>query len=287
MNLPAGVSWRPCLSLPHQGPQEGTMDGKSPYPYDIRAIDQSKIKARVSPAAFEKFCLIETLLRMPEVTRLYNEEREEFDRYWRYYHGIFGYNPVKGSHHALICRRDRDLEQKLLQLGYIDVDLGIIDLGNIFKLAPETVFRHGDIDLVGPTFGGEAECNTFLQSNDPRYLHLRLDTTRPPAAIWEAIKPLLTARYKISIAGRRRSTSKAIPKSEIKTFLEYFRCFDLRRSGLKVREIADIVARERDDSKGAADEYAKQALRRSRKKITSARILIRRERHFPLLGTAQ
>ena len=69
---------------------------------------------------------------VPEIFKLYRPDRREFD----------SKNPLGGSHHASVYRVDSRLDQKLLDMGYIDFGLGILDPGTIAKLPESQLLQH-------------------------------------------------------------------------------------------------------------------------------------------------
>jgi hypothetical protein len=242
------------------------------YPYTILPVDQSRIKPKLRPIEADQFLLVETLLRTPKIIELYERDKQAFQSYWNERHGIFSTNPLGGSHHSLVIP-DKKIEQKLREMGYVDVGLGMLDLGIVAKLPPMTNVHHDSIVLVGPANGGAAECTLRLQGRNPRFLQLHLDVSHPPEAIIDRLRPLLRARYE-AIKRRpsvRRFTYEAVPKAQIVTKLKFFRCYDLQRPphNRTIQEIAEIVYKDQSNTKGSAEGNTKQALARARAMIRS------------------
>lgn len=261
-------------------------DKRHGYPYHIPSIDHTKIQSKVRRIEANQFLLIETLLRTPEILDLYGRSKKEFESYWRNYHGIFSHDPLGGSHHCLLFGPDKELKEKLLQMGYLDTGLGVLDLGAVAKLEPGTVVRHGSIVLQGPMYGGAEECRIRLQGQDPRFLHLRIDISHPPSAIIESLRDLLEDRHNaikepLPNAAEPKAQINATPKKEIVTKLEYFRCYDLQQEGKRVEEIADIMSKERGDVAGYGVEYTTKALARVRRMIKDVQTSTR---HLPPLS---
>lgn len=241
-----------------------------PYPYIIPPIDLTRARQKVRPQEAHEFLLIESLLRTTEMIDLYKRDKAGFNSYWKHNHGIFSRDPLCGSHHALIID-DRHLEEELLKFGYLDVGLGILDLGRFSRLQPGKELRYGPVVLGGPLDGGAKACALLLRSQDSKFLHLRLDLSHPPEAILERLRVLLHQKWKHAgdvgtqgVSGRLKPEAVAIKK--IETRLKYLRCYDLQREGKKVEEIADIMYKGLDNSLGNAS----QALHRAKELIRSA-----------------
>lgn len=202
--------------------------------------------------------------------KLYQRDKSGFDSYWKHYHGVFSRAPLSGSHHALITH-DKQLDEKLLRFGYLDVGLGILDLGRLARLQPGEELRHGSVVIGGPFDGGAKECALRLRSQNPQFLHLRLDLSHPPEAILGRLSVLLHQAWKSAgnitkkgIDGRLKP--KAVPIKKIETRMKFLQCYDLQQEGRTVEQIADIMYKGLDNRVGNAS----QALNRAKEMIRSA-----------------
>ncbi len=242
----------------------------APFPYTIPLIDLTRARQKVRSQEAHEFLLVESLLRTGEMVDLYKRDKAGFKSYWKHNHGIFSRDPLSGSHHALILR-DKRLEAELLRFGYLDVGLGILDLGRFARLEPGEELRHGSIILGGPFDGGTKASALLLKSQDPQFIHLRLDLSHPPEAILERLRGLLHQAWedagKVKKRGmNRRLKPEAVSIKKIETRLKYLRCYDLQQGGKTVEQIADIMYEGLDNRLGNAS----QALNRAKKLIRSA-----------------
>jgi hypothetical protein len=240
----------------------------SQYPYSIPPVDLKQVHSKVRPLSAHEFFLVEALLRTPKIIKLYKHDKTAFDAYWRDNHGELSRNPLAGSHHLLILK-DRQFEQELLRIGYLDVGLGILDLGTIARLPRGAALRHGPIEIVG-SYDGARECALRLRSTNPQFLHLRLDLSHPPQAILERLELILDAQCRRVRGKRKKDVSallqrEAVSLKKIETYMRYLRCYDLQREGLPIDQIANKVYAGSDNRDGTTA----QALRRARALIRS------------------
>lgn len=243
------------------------------YPYSILPFpgDPPKIDI-LPPRCVNEYFLIEALLRSEPVMAAYNHGGElaliaKFKDY-----GITDQDPLHGSHHTLLSPPgiDKALDKKLAELGYVAMDLGILDLGILATLPPRQVHL-GNMILCEPT-DGLADCLAYLQNRNPRFLCLRIDTRHPAGTITERLLPLLQERYQQTQAVPRPAwlafyeRLEKTPVRTIKSWLDYFRCYDLFQKGKSTKAAGQLVYKDAD----AATEHANIAMRRVRDLIKDA-----------------
>jgi hypothetical protein len=246
-----------------------------------------RIVSSIRPAEANEFLLIEALLRSPKIIEAYGQHQETFKSIWKE-HGAFSQDPLAGSHHALLWN-DAELDAKLLELGYVDVGLGILDLGIIAKLPKEKHVHHNDLWFHGPHLGGEAECIARLRRSNPRYLHLQLDLSHPPETILTRLRNLLDkgreALSKQPYKGTKLkpvktgffSSSRAVTKDKIVGKLKMLQCYDRKQQNRSIRSIANEVYGDSD----AGESSASMAIYRVKKMIAS----VNSDEYVPKLPT--
>lgn len=218
---------------------------QSSYPYTIRPFTGDYKKIGKCPAAWvNEFFFIEALLRSPKVMAAFQAGGEQALTAIFIKYGVDGQAPLKGSHHALLSEplRDKAWDAEMAQLGDIDTRLGIIDLGILARLPPNSIVHHGNITIHGFP-DNLAECLAYLRDSNPRFLCLRIDTSAPPTKIIERLRPLLRNRHEqakkmppnkfVAVHHRQKKT----PFRSVKTWLQYLQCYDLRKNGLPPKDI--------------------------------------------------
>jgi len=208
---------------------------RSGYPYKILPFsgDHSKI-GKPPPIFVNEYFLIEALLRSEKVMEVYEQGGEHalITKFREY--GVVGHNPLHGSHHALLSKPELDKEwgEKIAQLGYVDMCLGILDLGILATLPPNVNIHHRNLMLCGPK-DGLADCLAYLRCDNPRFICLRIDTRHPVETIIKSLRPLLQERHKLlpdNLVGFYDRLQKT-PFRKSKAWLEYLQCYDLFQSG--------------------------------------------------------
>jgi hypothetical protein len=173
------------------------------YPYKIPAFTGDPSKVEQCPPIFRyEYFFIEALLRNGQVMRAYKDglnlhadkgdeakRKVMIDVLGKY--GIYGQDPLLGTHHYLLTAYSPETGMEggdfLGPLGYIDQQLGILDLGLIAKLPRDskvTGFHSTGVPITsyGPK-DGMADCIEFLRSKNPRFLCLRIDLDHSPTLI--------------------------------------------------------------------------------------------------------
>ena len=209
----------------------------TPYPYPIRGVEcpPDSVLERIDPWLILEFFRVEALLRSPTVQQLYRMHMSSlssdpslstegnlllFSRY-----GISWANINSVDHHFLLNPHP---VQSLTQAG-------ITDMGAIIK-------------------DGQSEFwNLTMKSDTPQYVYLAINAAFPPETILKALKPVLKERNKLvwdpegiwkpvtevvtSLRGPRGDAQYLVPYGprkknspilNIKAWLKYFRCYDLR-----------------------------------------------------------
>lgn len=246
-----------------------------PYPAKLFPGDPPKI-GNPPPRCVNEYFLIEALLRSEPVMAAYNHGGEpaliaKFRDY-----GIIGQNPLRGSHRALLSRPsiDKALDKKLAELGYVAMDLGILDLGILATLPPRVQIHHDNMILCGPT-DGLADCLAYLQNRNPRFLCLRIDTRQPVETIIKRLRPLLKEKHRQAQAVPLPAwlafyeRLKKTPVRKIESWLDYLRCYDRFQKGESTVAAGEAVYGKRGDGSKATDN-ANSAKRRVRGLIKSA-----------------
>lgn len=207
-----------------------------PYPYEIPPVTCPKIMP--NPWHALEFLRIEALLRSPTLHKLYRRKT-------KYIHEKYsiGWYVLKGGHHSWLVPQD-ELEPGNPQ-GW--GDKGLRDIGAIAKhLLPEQLEAlKGDIT-----------------ADDSHLMYVEINPAFPPKTILEALRPILAERHKTTsdergITRRIRHLDHRLnpygwiipfhtrikpPIRDIKTWLNYLRCYDLRHcQGLSFGQIAKQV----------------------------------------------
>lgn len=228
------------------------------YPYKIKPFkgkveDSTKIPSK----RLNEFFLIETLLRSDEAITAYKQGGAPglMAVYKKY--NVFYQDPLKGTHHSLLSRSSsagKGWPKKLAKRGYVDIQLGILDLGARATLLSEATIGNRSV-VFYDTGGGENECLSYLRNSNPRFLCLRLDTAQPPEVIIQRLRPLLRARHNKSKNDplRNRFTKLDYRASQrvsrdIDTWIRYFQCYDLWKQGETITTIADRIYSDSKDS---------------------------------------
>ncbi len=200
-------------------------------PYKILPFSGDiKLTSKCSPIARHEFFRIEALLRSEPVMSAYMHGGEQaLHRSLRDF-GIIGHQPLRGTHHALL---NSDNHQSPVPPGYLDRKLGIIDLGVLAKLPPNSAVHSEGMTIYGPQ-DGEAECLSYLREENSRFLCLLLDVSHPPTAIKDRLFEILKDRhaaYAAALKPERISLYQRIQRAnhfkEVKAWLHAFQCYDL------------------------------------------------------------
>ncbi len=244
------------------------------YPYKIPTFSGNPPKISIlPPRCVNEYFLIEALLRSEPVMAAYNHGgKPALIAKFRDY-GITDQDPLHGSHHKLLSPPgiDKALNKQLAKLGYVAMDLGILDLGILATLPPRVQIHHDNMILCGPT-DGLADCLAYLQNRNPRFLCLRIDTRHPVKTIIDGLRPLLTEKHRQAQAVSLPAwlafyeCLKKTPVRTIKSWLDYLRCYDLFQNGESTVAAGEAVYGDND----AATEHANSAKRRVRVLIKDA-----------------
>jgi hypothetical protein len=254
------------------------------FPFIQFNIDRLKSPFGHRPHKVNEFFLIEFLLRSSRIRALYSEEngKQKFQAILRQ-RGIHSQDPLSGSHHHLLIESEKFADE-MGELGYLDVGLGILDLGKIFSLPPGYETNCDGMVLRGSFYGGEEECRSRLRMSDPlrnrRALSLYCELNHPPDVIWKRLRPILHARHEEATrqaSGKeamqvRHSSEQEIRDNQrphfnirnVRTWLEYLYCYDY--SKFENKTYGDIGALVYGKKKSATDS-AKKAVKRVGQKI--------------------
>ena len=173
-----------------------------------------------------------------------NDKKALIDKFRAY--GVVDHDPLRGTHHALLFepREDREWERKVTRLGYVDMSLGILDLGILAKLPPNEYVHHDNLTLCGAN-DGLADCLAYLRDCSSRFVCLRIDAAQPVETILKRLRLLLRERHKLieqspHNAGFYDRLEKT-PFRNIKAWLEYLRCYDLFQGGQTNEDVGSQV----------------------------------------------
>jgi len=250
-----------------------TMKAK-PYPYQIPPVEIFDPTTEGDLEQWEvlEFFRIEALLRSAEVMTLYQKKPPNpcpdstllSDSLWMNFAVPFGWNVLEGFHHLSLIPGGMDKAGVNVYKEQPNRLSGILDLKAWFLHPPEDLPpdwftsqpKDRQIDL-SPT---EDLKKTILASGE-RYLYLRIDTAYPPHTILKAMENLIKPRHKIQgvenpaklpdlkilspdevIRIIPTHPTKKSPIRSIPVWLDYFKCYDLRRcEGLSFGEIAKRI----------------------------------------------
>jgi hypothetical protein len=187
---------------------------------------------------------IEALLRSDEAAHAYRRSRKAFLSFFREY-GFNG-DPLAGEHHVLM-RADNDpkdphVEDDLVRAGFIrnpitgSAEVDILDLETLIHLGPSGWWPKG----------GGRELLHNLQSPRPRFIHVRLDVSKTPTALIDALRPFLKAKHDQFMQSpaqeppEQRYRQNMNPAfRDVEAWIKYFQCYDiLRRDQLSYVRIA-------------------------------------------------
>jgi len=212
---------------------------RNSYPYRIPSLEHLKerLLKKLEPAKVQEFCRIEALLRSKKVANLYEETflnkkpgNLQTDSLYLNYLVFPGWAVLNGCHHDFLTN-DQMLQFMMKDQPYCDV--GIIDLQHLAtKVLPERKKLFWQ------------NLKEMMDSDNPRNLYLEIDASYPTKSILNVLRKLI-AQKKEQIKSTpddspwfRRMTIKPnhslwnSPKHvlnlDAKTWIDYFRCYDLR-----------------------------------------------------------
>jgi len=248
-----------------------------PYPYEIPSIEylKEKLLQNLDPWKVQDFLKIEALLRSKKVAKLYKETFSskkpgilQTDSLYMNYFVYPGWGVLKGFHHRLIMC---DKMLKFIMKDQPYYDSGVIDLRTtLCKALPE----RKEMFLQS--------LKKMMHSDDPKNLFLEIDATYPTRDILNALRKLI-AQQKEQIKNTpddspwfrprlikanlsQGNKPKHVLKLDAKTWIDYFRCYDLHRN--EGRSYGRIAIQVYDDSK--KEDLAKKAYKRVHKLICYA-----------------
>jgi len=207
------------------------------YPYPIAPIAYLKdkvLKHPNTPAVLE-FFRIEALLRSKKVIEKYKTltakkdmKESEVARVC----GLPGNGVWQGVHHAYLLENDPIMlanvgEQPNDQYGIHDLQDDLFLVGNFPNVLSGSIMW---------------ELERQMRQKDSPFLWVRLDSRHGPNTIWKRLKKLLEKKQKPQ-STESDSYPKALslqsPIQDIKAWIDYFRCYDLRHcDGKSYKEIA-------------------------------------------------
>lgn len=282
------------------------------YSYEIAAIPSLSpdIIKRLDPWAVLEFFRIEALLRSEKIRVLYHKFMTSFtekkfkgllkdlksssptrnlkyfmeDALFVNYRVAGGFTVIEGTHHALYLNPESEYLGEFVGLACPNPE--VVDLEKFYKA--EQGFR-------GQDFQTGKSLEDMILEKSPRYLWVRLDAASPPGRILAELKKELSQRHKQVknipplgsspdvLVGKwgilvRHYTHprKQSPIRDFTTWVQYFRCYDLRQfKKLEYGPIAKevyLTPESQDDSKKRAQarDRAEKAYFRVKRLIKAA-----------------
>ncbi|MCH8041692.1 MAG: hypothetical protein IH977_15315 [Nitrospinae bacterium] len=251
-----------------------------PYPYEILPVPAELLEAsslkNLDPWRILEFLRIEALLRSETVMNQYSEPGLQFGHWLRetYHVGVPTF-VLGGSHHIYLLSSSKQSGRKAWEIGE-----GIIDLANLAQ-SPN----------------GSSVIQEVLQIKNPRYLHVRLDTARPPTTLWNSLKPILKEQFEQVKAthGKPRTVEieyaeegnkkvarfqqypwygdpRKAPRINLRSWVNYLHCYDLRTGqGLSFGEVArQVYGTGHSNQRSRNRDRAEKAVNRVKKLIDCA-----------------
>ncbi len=223
-----------------------------PYPYEIPPIEYLKDRnpKNLNPWDVQELFRVEALLRSKTVMDLYrqsfssSQKRSQLtDSLYVHYSVFPGWWVLKGRHHYLMRDQTKSKYSKVQPFH----TSGISNLKTSHKLTSQT-----------PDKGEKAfeYLKESILSENPKYLYLRIDATYSTQKIISGLR-MLIAEQKILIEntsdesqwfhpefvedhmqgrtfiGGQRNKSKTFRRFDSSTWIDYFRCYDLRKCEAK------------------------------------------------------
>lgn len=197
---------------------------RNSYPYHIPSIEHLKDKELKDPSSNDvwEFFRIEALLRSKGLIDLYQETfgpgaKKDYREIIKEYGILDRWEILKGSHHSLVLKFYRDVEEQVTGQPYLK--WGIHDLQ--IDLLQESEANHQALM--------ESLREQMKEKNSP-FLWLEIDSRYPPTTILNKLKQMLKAKKE----GYSPRLADSPPELLIKrlnliTWIDYFRCYDLRR----------------------------------------------------------
>ena len=239
-----------------------TLLGKhpSPYPYTILYAQPplAPIIKQLDPLNVIHFFRIEALLRSETVITGYKNGQLELRKLlWPEHQVVF--DVLNGEHHVLLQIAVPELAKED-QLEHSGIkNLSSLPLGEI--RGTRLMVRNADERLPDSDYFIPGLL-TQIEVNNPRYLYLRIDTRYPPTVIKEALDLLLSPHHKQFAKAREKLTGEQLKlvteesrrgrswtaPFEVETWLQYLRCYDLKKVGGRLDgEIGELVYEKRND----------------------------------------
>jgi len=225
------------------------MASKKPFPYDLpliqkfRSLGASHFREHAYPLALE-FFRIEALLRSETIMNKYENDptcEEECPLDFQY-DVEFGWKILQGAHAILLLQDDKP---------HAYLAQGIWDLSHwasekekeITQFFEDQKKQESPLGDEWKRFGRYVYLSNLLMGKlrkkenpeDRRELFLEIDLVNKPETIIKGLRPLIKKAHQDLIESRRRSgiyvnsRKKSPPTLQVKTWLDYFRCYDLRQ----------------------------------------------------------
>lgn len=232
------------------------------YPYPILPLNpEPKAYRRLPPEMVNLYFRIEALLRSEKAAHAYRRGRKAFQSFLHEYE--IPCDPLAGEHHALM-QADYDSEHAnddLARAGFIrnpktgSVEDDILDLQIVVQLGPSPWWPKG----------GATELLRALQVPRPRFIHVRLDVSKTPSALIQALRPFLEAKHKQFLQSQAQDPIEQWHRQNMKpafrdvqAWIKYFQCHDLRR---RDQLSYGLIARKIYGAQRARDKAEKAILR--------------------------
>lgn len=212
------------------------------YPYQIRSIEYLKNKEIKDPSSNDvlEFYRIEALLRSKSLIDLHQETfgpgaKKDYREIIKNFGILDRWEILKGSHHSLVLKFYRDVEEQVTGQPYLK--WGIHDLQ--IDLLQESEANHQALM--------ESLREQIKEKNSP-FLWLEIDSRYPPTTILNKLTQMLKAKKEGYSPRLADSPPELLMiKLNLITWIDYFRCYDLRRCEQKT--FGQIAAKVYGDSK--------------------------------------
>ena len=218
------------------------LEPANPYPYRIPPIPSPSPEdlKHIHPQSVIDILEVETLMRSETVMEKYRASAVPPNRLLQDYE--IHEDVLRGGHHYLLGIR-RLLPARGLQKQLQNVGVTILEPEGDYKGHPNLLVSIEVQDRSKPahTFElrGTPDLITQIRHQRPSSLYLHIDVIRPPTAILKALQKLLRARHKKVMAASKKQKGK--PRYSLQVWLDYFKCYDLKKSGYSWNGVGERV----------------------------------------------
>ena len=194
------------------------------------------------------------------------QELLQKDRLMSEYHVFFGWNAIFGYHHQWLSPDYGPPPERYYGISHV-----------------KDLLNHPSTPITTEAF------RRIVEGSEPRFMWLAIETIFPPNTILRWLRKELTARHRQNVAANRRPSvsvwkdhlyadsphdpRRKAPIRDVRTWLDYFKCYDLRHAeGLEYGPIAERVYGTKDRARERAKQRdrAETAVARAQQLIEAA-----------------